>query len=110
MLPNRDFWEATGLQKCEKCLILLARSERFELPTLRFEVGQPNGHISRFFIRKHLKSRKNFVSFPFSSDAKKVTLQLPCSLFFRFVPCRVARFLARFLAMKALAGIIPSER
>jgi hypothetical protein len=28
---------------------------------------------------------------------KKETLQVPCSPIFRFVPCRVARFLARFL-------------
>ena len=34
---------------------------------------------------------------------KNETLQVPCTPFFRFVPCRVARFLARFFAAERAA-------
>jgi hypothetical protein len=37
-LPKAIFWEATEPENLHKSFIFLARSERFELPTLRFEV------------------------------------------------------------------------
>ena len=40
MLPNPDFWEAKLNKTSPKSLILLARPERFERPTLRFVVRE----------------------------------------------------------------------
>jgi hypothetical protein len=40
MLPNGIFWEAMFRNSLSKSLILLARPERFELQTLRFEVRE----------------------------------------------------------------------
>jgi hypothetical protein len=37
-LPNRVFWETSFYETFLKQLILLARSDGFEPPTLRFEV------------------------------------------------------------------------
>jgi hypothetical protein len=40
MLPNGIFWEAMFRNSLSNSLILLARPERFELQTLRFEVRE----------------------------------------------------------------------
>ena len=37
-LPDVNYWEDWYPEVSAKLLIMLARSERFELPTLRFEV------------------------------------------------------------------------
>jgi hypothetical protein len=42
-LPNWPFWETVRSEKSHKHLILLARPERFELPTLRFVVWEQAG-------------------------------------------------------------------
>jgi hypothetical protein len=60
MLPNGVFWEARFRNSPSKSLILLARPERFELPTLRFEVREK--HLEVFgYIFVSICKTSNFI-------------------------------------------------